>query len=152
MFLVLDIGGHTTELSFLTPFKGLYQVEYSKVYTNLGGNLVNMILEDFLISEFKATYNIDPNISVSKTKLLELGAKVEQMKRSMNFMHKVPISVENFSNEQNLSVTVTREVYDNLLESFHMKVISQPIQDLLSISRYSNIFEKYHVRIISWKT
>ena len=78
-----------------------------------------MILEDFLISEFKATYNIDPNISASQTKLLELGAKVEQMKRSMNFMHKVPISVEDFSNEQNLSLVVTREVYDNLLESFH---------------------------------
>ena len=27
-------------------------------------------------------------------------------------------------------------------------MISQPIQDLLSISRYSNIFEKHHVKII----
>lgn len=62
---VYDLGGGTFDISLLEISGGVFEVKATNGDTSLGGEDFDIVLQNFLIGEFKKSYNMD----ISKDKL-----------------------------------------------------------------------------------
>lgn len=75
---VFDLGGGTFDISLLEISGGVFEVKATNGDTSLGGEDFDIVLQSFLIGEFKKTYNMD--ISKDKLALQRIREAAEKAK------------------------------------------------------------------------
>ena len=136
--LVYDLGGGTLDVSLLEKDEGLLEVIGTRGNCFLGGDDFTNILVKNILYKFKKKNEItDSEISVNKSKLIELKNKCEKIKIRLTTEKKVSLEIENFWENKDLEQVITNrdfEKWSTKLTALCMK----PIKLLLDDIDYTN--------------
>ncbi|HUY34825.1 MAG TPA: Hsp70 family protein [Pirellulales bacterium] len=124
--LVYDLGGGTFDVSIAQVEQGVVEILSSHGDTNLGGDDFDQCLLDFVCDRFQGQQQIDLRGSpVARSRLL---AAVEEAKKRLSFEPVVTIDEEFIAEKDgvplNLSVEITREAYEDLIEPMLAKTLA----------------------------
>jgi len=99
-----------------TYFNSNFKVLASDFDSNLGGRDFDKIIMDYFQQDFKAKYNLDAYSNVRAK--LRLKAECEKIKKMMSSNAGViPLNIECFLNDKDVSSKIKREDFEKLAES-----------------------------------
>lgn len=133
--IVFDFGGGTLDISLLRIFENDYEVIGSSGNSNLGGSDFDRKLMEYCISCFIEKYEIKPEDflkKITEQNLQKLKYLTEKCKISLSDNLKTKVIINNFFNEKNLEVSITREDL-NLICKDLISLMIKPINELLGI-------------------
>jgi len=117
---VFDLGGGTFDISVLDISDGVVEVLSTNGNTHLGGDNIDEILIDHLISEFKKETGLD--VSADKTVLQRLREGAEKAKIELSSTQQtdvnLPFLTADASGPKHLNVTISRSKFDQMIEDF----------------------------------
>jgi heat shock protein 1/8 len=129
--IVYDLGGGTLDVSLLNICDGVFEVLASTGNTHLGGADFDKRLVSHCITYFKKKNKISKLSDLSSISLQKLRKSCENAKKILSVTHKSIIAVENFYNNENLYLTLTRDNFDKLCRDIFILCL-KPIQDVLT--------------------
>jgi len=106
--LVYDFGGGTFDVSILSIGDGFFDVEATSGDNHLGGDDVDNVIEDIVISEIKKKYNIDVknDLFVYQT----LKEKAEKVKIDLSTREESSIDLPYVGKAQEKPITYSRKI------------------------------------------
>ena len=123
--VVADVGGGTTDFSILELDDGTYEVLSTAGDNKLGGDDVDKIIIDWLVSEFKSEQNID--LSKDKMAYQRLKDAAEKAKKDLSGTIQTHISLPfisaNESGPVHLEKDLTRAKFEQMIKPFIDKLI-----------------------------
>lgn len=123
--LVYDFGGGTFDVSIVRMEAGVIEVLSSKGDTHLGGDDLDQALLDFVADQFLKEHGVDLRENASTRYRLLLAC--EQAKRHLSVEESVEIAEEFIAEKDgqplNLTVRLTREDFEELIEPFVQRTI-----------------------------
>tara|TARA_Y100000310_G_scaffold168032_2_gene168079 strand:- start:6288 stop:8123 length:1836 start_codon:yes stop_codon:yes gene_type:complete len=135
---VFDLGGGTFDISVLDISDGVVEVLSTNGNTHLGGDNVDEILIDFLISEFKKDTGLD--IGGDNTVLQRLRDGAERAKIELSNTQQtdinLPFLTADAQGPKHLNITLRRSKFDQLIEEFVQKTL-QPVKNALKDANLS---------------
>jgi molecular chaperone DnaK len=132
--LVYDLGGGTFDVSIAMVEAGVVEILSSRGDTHLGGDDFDQRLLDFVCDRFQTQHGIDLRDSLAaRSRLL---SAVEEAKKRLSFEPVTTIAEEFIAEKKgvplNLSLEVTREAYEALIEPLlakTLKCVDDALQD-----------------------
>ncbi len=123
--LVYDLGGGTFDVSIAQVEEGVVEILTSHGDTNLGGDDFDQCLLEFVCDHFRGLHGVDLRGSpVARSRLL---TAVEEAKKRLSFEPVATIEEEFIAEKDgvplNLSLEVTREAYEGLIEPMLAKTL-----------------------------
>ena len=131
--LIYDLGGGTLDVSIVSIDNGMIRVLASTGNTFLGGIDFNNKIINYVISQFKKIYNIKEKMELSTTVYKKLLQNVENVKKILSTNDFASIFIEHFYNKHNLSISITREKFEQLCNDVFV-LCMKPIDDVLKSS------------------
>jgi molecular chaperone DnaK len=129
---VFDLGGGTFDISVLDISDGVVEVLSTNGDTHLGGDNIDEILIDHLITEFKNDTGID--VRTDKTVLQRLREAAEKAKIELSSTQQtdinLPFLTADASGPQHLNITLSRSKFDQMIEEFVKKTLG-PVKNAL---------------------
>ncbi|HHZ95135.1 MAG TPA: molecular chaperone DnaK [Flavobacteriales bacterium] len=129
---VFDLGGGTFDISVLDISDGVVEVLSTNGNTHLGGDVVDEILIDYLIAEFKTETGID--VSKDKMVLQRLREGAEKAKIELSSTQQtdinLPFLTADAQGPKHLNVILNRAKFDQLIDGFVQKTL-QPVKNAL---------------------
>ncbi len=108
---------------------------------NLGGRDFDKVLLDHFQQEFKAKYKVDAYSNIRAK--LRLRAECEKLKKLMSSIASVlPLNIECFMNDIDVSGKMKREEFEQLSESLLARVKLTLQNLLIEASNYTHFFKK----------
>jgi heat shock protein 5 len=132
--LVSDLGGGTFDVSLLTIDGGIFEVVSTSGDTHLGGEDFDQLLINFLLKKFKTKTGKDANTDIKAVQ--KLRRKAEEAKKSLSSTHQVKVEIDGFFEGIDLSETVTRAAFEQLINGLLKKTL-KPVQDCITQSKLS---------------
>ena len=129
---VYDLGGGTFDISILEISEGVVEVLSTNGDTQLGGDDVDQILMDWLVSEFKNDTGIDissDNMVIQRLKDAAEKAKIE-LSSANNTEINLPFLTADASGPKHLNVSLQRSQFDRMIEKFVKKSLV-PVKNAL---------------------
>ena len=142
--LVYDFGGGTLDVSCLYISDGIYEVLGSCGNNNLGGCDFDKKIMEYVISEFINENNIIKEHfieSISENSLQKLKYLAEQTKIALTDNLHTKIKINNFFNNKDLNVSISREKFNEITEDL-IRMAVKPLNDILQICELEK--EKIH--------
>lgn len=130
--LVYDCGGGTLDCSLLNISDGLFDVLGSTGNTHLGGADFDNKLMGYCMKQFKRKHKIDKIDNISSLSLQKIKKSCESVKKILSTNDKAPVVVENFYDNKNLYVMITKKIFENLCKELFLLCI-RPVDDLLNM-------------------
>ena len=133
--IVFDLGGGTLDISLLKIFENNYEVIGSSGNSNLGGSDFDRKIMEFCIQKFIEKNEIDTENfleNVSENNLQKLKYLSEKAKISLSEVLKTQIIIDDFYEEKQLKVPLTRDDF-NFISRDLISLLIKPIDELLSI-------------------
>jgi heat shock protein 1/8 len=127
--IVYDFGGGTLDISIVEISQGVYTVLGSAGNSFLGGANFDMCLMHYCIELFKRSIKIDISTILS-TSIQKLRTSCEEAKKKLSLSLTAVIDVDNFYENFNLSVTITRKEFEEICKDI-LDVCIKPIDNLL---------------------
>jgi molecular chaperone DnaK (HSP70) len=143
--IVFDFGGGTLDVSVLNINDGVYEVLGSCGNNNLGGSDFDTKIMEYIINEFitqnKIFYEEFIN-NITENSLQKLKFLCEQAKIALSDNTNTKIKINNFYNEIELSVNLSRDKFNEICQDL-IRIIVKPLFDVLDICELdkSNIDE-----------
>jgi len=128
--LVYDFGGGTLDITLLSVQNGLFEVIASSGNTRLGGSDFETRLMSYCIAKFSklnGNINID---GISCLSIQKLRIKCENAKKILSTHTKTTICVNDFHNNKDLFVTLTRHDLEQLCNDLFLMCL-KPIDEIL---------------------
>jgi len=116
---VFDFGGGTFDVSILELGDGVFEVKSTNGDTHLGGDDIDQVLVDFLVSEFKKSDSIDlKNDPMALQRLRETAEKAKcELSSSKQTDINLPFITADSSGPRHLNITITRAKYESLIKN-----------------------------------
>ena len=135
--LVFDLGGGTFDITILTLENSEFNVKASLGDTHLGGIDFNNKLVDYCLKDFCIKMNIKENdIRKDFNTIKRLKNQCEKAKKRLTKYTSEKIAVYNFFNNMNLSVDITRDIFNKECEKLYKKIDSI-INKILKESKFT---------------
>lgn len=129
---VFDLGGGTFDISILEISEGVVEVLSTNGDTHLGGDDVDQIVSDWLISEFKNDTGID--LSGDSMVLQRVREAAEKAKIELSSVQKteinLPFLTADASGPKHLTANLTKSKFDQMIEDFVSKTLV-PVKNAL---------------------
>ena len=144
--IVFDLGGGTFDITLLNISKNIQgQINFEILGTDgdihLGGSDFDTKLIDYCINEFcEQTGNTVENVRQNKKSCKRLKIKCENAKKLLSISKETIINIENFIDNKDLFVRITRDHFDDLCKDLYdriEKIIKNILDDLGKV--YSEI-------------
>jgi molecular chaperone DnaK len=119
LIVVYDFGGGTFDVSLLEVSEGMVQVLSTSGDTNLGGDDVDNVIIEYLVSELKKDTGIDlkdDKMAMQRVKDAAEKAKIELSSR-LDTEVSLPFITANASGPKHLNVKLTRAKFEKMIES-----------------------------------
>ena len=116
---VFDFGGGTFDVSILELGDGVFEVKSTNGDTHLGGDDIDQVLVDYLVSEFKKSDSIDlKNDPMALQRLRETAEKAKcELSSSKQTDINLPFITADSSGPRHLNITITRAKYESLIKN-----------------------------------
>ena len=115
---VYDFGGGTFDVSILELGDGVFEVKSTNGDTHLGGDNIDQVIIDWLVSDFKKEYGID--LSTDKMALQRLKEASEQAKivlsSSTQTTINLPFITADATGPKHLQKELTRAKFEQMIE------------------------------------
>ncbi len=134
--VVFDFGGGTLDVSLLNINEGVYEVLGSCGNNNLGGSDFDRKIMEFCINQFINSNNLNHNEFidlVQESSLQKLKYLSEQAKIALSDNSHTRIKIDNFYQDLNLLVNLSREEFTTITQDL-MRLIIKPINDVIENS------------------
>lgn len=128
--IVYDLGGGTLDVSLLNICDGVFEVMGSIGNTHLGGSDFDTKLMNFCIEQFKKKHSISKIDNISAISLQKLRKGCEKAKKMLSTMNEAIIGVDNFYNNNNLIIKITRDVFNKICRDLLILCL-KPVEDIL---------------------
>lgn len=128
--IVYDFGGGTLDISLIEISQGVYTVLGSAGNPVLGGSNFDKCLMQYCIELFQKSTNINISTLLS-TSIQKLRNECEDAKKRLSINNKTTINVDNFYENYNLSIQITRKDFENICKDI-LDICIQPIDNLLN--------------------
>ena len=129
---VYDLGGGTFDISILDISDGVVEVMSTNGDTHLGGDDVDQIIMDWMLSEFKNSAGID--VSSDTMVLQRVKDAAEKAKIELSSTQKTDVNLPFLTADANgpkhLALTLTRSKFEQMIESFVKKTLI-PVKNAL---------------------
>jgi len=115
---VFDLGGGTFDISILEISGGVFEVKATNGDTSLGGEDMDHIILEFLVSEFKKTNGIDlsnDNLAVQRLREAAETAKIE-LSSAMQTDINLPFITADASGPKHLQIKLSRSKLEQLAD------------------------------------
>jgi molecular chaperone DnaK len=115
---VYDLGGGTFDISILELASGVFEVKATNGDTNLGGEDFDMLLQRYLIDQFKKDTGLDvgsDKMALQRLKEAAEKAKIELSSTSQTDID-LPFLTADKSGPKHLKIKLTRSKYESLVE------------------------------------
>jgi heat shock 70kDa protein 1/2/6/8 len=135
--LVFDFGGGTLDASLLTIDDGIFEVKATSGNNRLGGEDIDIIIAEFLSSEFKKKTKIDINTLTEKQKnkaFSKLKRSAEIAKRSLSESNTTQIEIDSLANGEDFNFTLTKAKFEDLCIDIFKKIF-EPVENVLNESK-----------------
>jgi heat shock protein 1/8 len=142
MLLVYDFGGGTLDVNLMnynTTTK-LAQVLATAGNTHLGGEDFDYCIVEYCYDRFKKTYGYDNLHGLDIVQKQILKQRCERAKCHLSSHDKAEITVRNFYRDQDLKVTLTRSIFEQICKELFI-VSMKPIDDVMR----SCEFQTHHI-------
>jgi molecular chaperone DnaK len=132
---VYDLGGGTFDISILDISDGVVEVLSTNGDTHLGGDDIDQILIDWLLSQFKDDTGID--LGSDKMVLQRIKEAAESAKIELSSTQQTDISLPfitaDATGPKHLTVSLTRSKFEQMIDSFVSKTLV-PVKSALKDS------------------
>lgn len=129
---VYDLGGGTFDISLLEISGGVFEVKATNGDTSLGGEDFDIVLQNYLIGEFKKTYSMD--ISKDKLALQRIREAAEKAKIELSSTSQTDINLPYLSADatgpKHLQVQITRAKLESLVNDLIQRTVKPSEQCL----------------------
>jgi len=129
---VFDLGGGTFDISILEIADGVIEVLSTNGDTHLGGDDIDYIVIDHLLSEFKSDTGIDlskDSMVLQRVREAAEKAKIELSSAQQTEVN-LPFLTADASGPKHLTVNLTRSKFEQMIESFVRKTLI-PVKNAL---------------------
>ncbi len=137
--LIYDLGGGTFDVSILEIGDGVFEVLATNGNNRLGGDDIDRIVMDYLISEFKRTNGID--LSNDKQALQRLKEAAEKAKIELSSALKTTVSLPfitaDATGPKHLEIEISRAKFESLIDGIIKKTID-PMKKAMADAGVSN--------------
>tara|TARA_Y100000780_G_scaffold179369_1_gene164723 strand:+ start:21039 stop:23759 length:2721 start_codon:yes stop_codon:yes gene_type:complete len=131
--IVYDIGGGTTDVSLLNIYDGVFEVRASAGNSHLGGADFDSSLITYCKKYFKKKNSIKTLDNISVLSLQKLRKQCENAKKWLTTNDRATIVVQNFYNEKDLFVPITREKFDLICRDLYI-LCMKSIRDVMEVT------------------
>ena len=135
---VYDLGGGTFDISILEISGGVFEVKATNGDTALGGEDFDLVIQQFLVAEFKSQHGMD--ISSDKLALQRVREAAEKAKIELSSTNQTEINLAYLSADQtgpkHLQLSITRAKYESLASSLVSRAVN-PLKACLDDSGLS---------------
>ncbi len=123
---VFDFGGGTFDVSILELGDGVFEVKSTNGDTHLGGDDIDQVLVDFLVSEFKKSDSIDLKADpMALQRLRETAEKAKcELSSSKQTDINLPFITADSSGPRHLNISLTRAKYESLIKNLIDRTIN----------------------------
>lgn len=122
---VFDFGGGTFDISVLEISDGVIEVKSTSGDTHLGGDDIDQVLIDYIISEFKKDSGID--LSNDKMALQRLKEAAEKAKRELSTLEETEINLPYITADatgpKHLSIKISRAKLESLCSDIFRRLL-----------------------------
>jgi len=133
--LVFDLGGGTFDVSLIEIMGTSLETIAAGGNEKLGGGDLDNIIVEYCLDVFWANTNIDKNeIRKNYKSMQKLKNLCEQTKKNLSFKENDTIFLEEFYNQESLSVSIDRKKFEELSKKFFDKLI-EPIDQVIKDSK-----------------
>uniref|UniRef100_A0A7S3K7N7 HPt domain-containing protein n=1 Tax=Euplotes crassus TaxID=5936 RepID=A0A7S3K7N7_EUPCR len=135
---VYDLGGGTFDISLLEISGGVFEVKSTNGDTSLGGEDFDLILQEFLVAEFKSQTGVDiagDKLAIQRIKEAAEKAKIELSSTSQTEVN-LPYLSADASGPKHLQVSITRAKLESLAESLISRTL-KPLENAIKDSGLS---------------
>ena len=135
---VFDLGGGTFDISILEISEGVIEVLSTNGDTHLGGDDVDRILIDWLISEFKSDTGVDlTNDAMVLQRLREAAEKAKiELSSAQSTEINLPFLTADASGPKHLAVNLSRAKFEQMVDTF-VKNTLKPVRRALKDAKLS---------------
>jgi molecular chaperone DnaK (HSP70) len=133
--IVYDLGGGTLDVSCLYISDGVYEVLGSCGNNNLGGSDFDNKIMEYTINEFVNEHKLKKDYFIEKideNALQKLKYLAEQTKIALTDNLNTKLKINNFFENKNLSVSISREKFNEITEDL-IRLAVKPLNDVLAI-------------------
>lgn len=133
LILVYDFGGGTLDVSLIDIYDGIFDVQASSGISHFGGVDFDNRLITFCMTKFsrqfygKSILEID---KISRVSLQRLRTQCESAKKILSTNFNAVIAVENFHEEKDLFVKISRNDFENICRDYFLLCL-HPVDELL---------------------
>jgi molecular chaperone DnaK (HSP70) len=143
--LVYDFGGGTLDISLLNISDGVFEVLGSCGNSNLGGSDFDKVIMEYCIKNFIDKIYIDKNDfvndnfienfinNIKEENLQKLKFLAEQAKITLTDNLSAKIKINNFYNNYDLIIDLTREIFNDICQNL-INLSIKPLNDILEVS------------------
>jgi len=135
---VFDFGGGTFDVSILDIADGVIEVKATSGNNKLGGDDIDDILMDYMISEFQKEQGI--NLRQDKMALQRLKEAAEKAKKELSALTETEINLPyitaDASGPKHLTLKISRAKFENLCADVFKKLL-EPCKKALEDSKFS---------------
>jgi len=135
---VYDFGGGTFDISILEIGDGLFEVKSTNGDTELGGDDIDELIIQWLISEFKKDQGIDlsqDQMALQRLKEAAEKAKIE-LSSTMSTEINLPFITADASGPKHLLLTLSRSKFEQMIDPIVQRSMA-PVKAALSDSGFS---------------
>ena len=137
--LIYDLGGGTFDVSILEIGDGVFEVLATNGNNRLGGDDIDRIVMDYLISEFKKSNGID--LSNDKQAVQRLKEAAEKAKIELSSTLKTTVSLPfitaDATGPKHLEIEITRAKFESLIDGIIKQTI-EPMKRAMADAGVSN--------------
>lgn len=133
--IVYDLGGGTLDICLVYISEGVYEILASCGNTNLGGSDFDKNIMEYVINEFIEQNKINKDEffeNIEENALQKLKFLSEQIKISLTENLKATLRIDNFYDNKNLKIEITREKFNQICEDLLIASI-KPLNELLEL-------------------
>jgi len=135
---VYDLGGGTFDISLLEISGGVFEVKATNGDTSLGGEDFDLMLQEFLVAEFKSQTGVNiagDKLAIQRIKEAAEKAKIELSSTSQTEVN-LPYLSADASGPKHLQVSITRAKLESLAESLISRTL-KPLENAIKDSGLS---------------
>ncbi|NDD67297.1 molecular chaperone DnaK [bacterium] len=135
---VYDFGGGTFDISILEIGDGLFEVKSTNGDTELGGDDIDELIIQWLVSEFKKDQGIDlSNDQMALQRLKEAAEKAKiELSSTMSTEINLPFITADAAGPKHLLLTLTRSKFEQMIDPIVQRSMA-PVKAALSDSGFS---------------
>ncbi len=123
---VFDFGGGTFDISILEVNDGVIEVKSTNGDTHLGGDDIDNVLMDYIVSEFKKEHGID--LKNDKMALQRLKEASEKAKKELSTLHETDINLPyitaDASGPKHLTLSISRAKLESLCSNIFERLLT----------------------------